>query len=67
MLSYQKIGTSTIQSRAIGGVAAGTYIFALPGSTGAVRDGWDDILVHQLDARNKPCNLVNLMPRLKER
>jgi molybdenum cofactor biosynthesis protein B len=67
MLSYQKIGTSTIQSRAIGGVAAGTYIFALPGSTGAVKDGWDDILVHQLDARNKPCNLVNLMPRLKER
>jgi len=67
MLSYQKIGTSTIQSRAIGGVAAGTYIFALPGSTGAVKDGWDDILVHQLDSRNKPCNLVNLMPRLKER
>jgi molybdenum cofactor biosynthesis protein B len=67
MLSYQKIGTSTIQSRAIGGVAAGTYIFALPGSTGAVKDGWDDILVHQLDARNTPCNLVNLMPRLKER
>jgi molybdenum cofactor biosynthesis protein B len=67
MLSYQKIGTSTIQSRAIGGVAAGTYIFALPGSTGAVKDGWDDILVHQLDSRNKPCNLVSLMPRLNER
>ena len=66
MLSYQKIGTSTIQSRAIGGVAAGTYIFALPGSTGAVKDGWDDILVHQLDSRHKPCNLVELMPRLQE-
>ena len=66
MLSYRKIGTSTIQSRAIGGVAAGTYIFALPGSTGAARDGWDDILVHQLDSRHKPCNLVELMPRLRE-
>ncbi len=66
MLSYQKIGTSTIQSRAIGGVAAGTYIFALPGSSGAVKDGWDDILVHQLDSRHKPCNLVELMPRLQE-
>jgi molybdopterin adenylyltransferase len=66
MLSYQKIGTSTIQSRAIGGVAAGTYLFALPGSTGAVKDGWDDILLFQLDSRHKPCNLVELMPRLKE-
>ena len=66
MLSYQKIGTSTMQSRAIGGVANGTYLFALPGSTGAVKDGWDDILVHQLDIRNRPCNLVELMPRLKE-
>jgi molybdenum cofactor biosynthesis protein B len=66
MLSYAKIGTSTIQSRALGGVAGGTYIFALPGSTGAVRDGWDGILVHQLDARHKPCNLVELMPRLNE-
>jgi molybdenum cofactor biosynthesis protein B len=66
MLSYQKIGTSTIQSRAIGGVAAGTYLFALPGSTGAVKDGWDDILVHQLDNRHRPCNLVELMPRLQE-
>jgi molybdopterin adenylyltransferase len=66
MLSYQKIGTSTIQSRAIGGVAAGTYLFALPGSTGAVKDGWDDILLYQLDSRHKPCNLVELMPRLKE-
>lgn len=66
MLSYQKIGTSTIQSRAIGGVAGGTYLFALPGSTGAVKDGWDDILLWQLDARHRPCNLVELMPRLQE-
>jgi molybdenum cofactor biosynthesis protein B len=66
MLSYQKIGTSTIQSRAIGGVAGGTYLFALPGSTGAVKDGWDDILRFQLDARHLPCNLVELMPRLME-
>jgi molybdenum cofactor biosynthesis protein B len=66
MLSYQKIGTSTIQSRAIGGVSGGTYLFALPGSTGAVKDAWDDILVHQLDARFRPCNLVELMPRLLE-
>jgi len=67
MLSYQKIGTSTIQSRAIGGVAGGTYLFALPGSTGAVKDGWDDILKYQLDSRHRPCNLVELMPRLMER
>jgi len=66
MLSYQKIGTSTMQSRALGGVAGGTYLFALPGSTGAVKDGWDDILVHQLDNRHRPCNLVELMPRLNE-
>jgi molybdenum cofactor biosynthesis protein B len=66
MLSYQKIGTSTIQSRAIGGVAGGTYLFALPGSTGAVKDGWDDILRFQLDSRHRPCNLVELMPRLME-
>ena len=66
MLSYQKIGTSTIQSRAIGGVAHGTYLFALPGSTGAVKDGWDDILVAQLDNRHRPCNLVELWPRLQE-
>ena len=66
MLSYAKIGSSTIQSRALGGVAGGTYLFALPGSTGAVRDGWDDILVTQLDSRHRPCNLVELMPRLKE-
>jgi molybdenum cofactor biosynthesis protein B len=66
MLSYQKIGTSTMQSRAIGGVAGGTYLFALPGSTGAVKDGWDDILLSQLDNRHRPCNLVELMPRLQE-
>ncbi len=67
MLSYQKIGTSTIQSRALAGVAGGTYLFALPGSTGAVKDAWDDILVWQLDARHRPCNFVELMPRLRER
>ncbi|RVT97394.1 molybdenum cofactor biosynthesis protein B [Rhodovarius crocodyli] len=67
MLSYQKIGTSTMQSRAMGGVAGGTYIFALPGSTGACKDGWDDILKFQLDSRHKPCNLVELMPRLMEK
>jgi len=66
MLSYAKIGSSTIQSRALGGVAFGTYLFALPGSTGAVKDGWDDILLTQLDSRHRPCNLVELMPRLKE-
>lgn len=66
LLSYQKIGTSTIQSRAVGGVAGGTHLFALPGSTGAVKDGWDDILRFQLDARHQPCNLVELMPRLQE-
>jgi molybdenum cofactor biosynthesis protein B len=66
MLSYAKIGTSTMQSRALGGVAAGTYLFALPGSTGAVKDGWDDILRWQLDSRHRPCNLVELMPRLME-
>lgn len=66
-LSYQTIGTSTIQSRACAGVARGTYIFALPGSTGAVKDGWDGILRDQLDARHRPCNFVELMPRLTER
>jgi len=66
MLSYQKIGTSAMQSRALGGVARGTYLFALPGSTGACRDAWDDILKFQLDVRHKPCNLVELMPRLSE-
>ena len=66
MLSYQKIGTSTMQSRALGGVAGGTYLFALPGSTGAVKDAWDDILNAQLDNRHRPCNLVELMQRLRE-
>ena len=66
-LSFQKIKTSTIQSRATAGVAGGTYLFALPGSPGACRDAWDDILVHQLDSRFKPCNFVELMPRLMER
>jgi molybdenum cofactor biosynthesis protein B len=66
-LSFQKIGTSTIQSRATAGVAGGTYLFALPGSPGACRDAWDDILVHQLDNRWRPCNFVELMPRLQEK
>ncbi len=66
MLSYQKIGTSTIQSRATAGVAGGTYLFALPGSTGAVKDAWDDILIHQLDYRFMPCNFVELFDRLQE-
>jgi molybdenum cofactor biosynthesis protein B len=65
-LSYPKIGSSTIQSRAVGGVAGGTYLFALPGSPGACKDAWDDILVHQLDSRFRPCNFVELMPRLQE-
>ncbi|NYD90269.1 molybdenum cofactor biosynthesis protein B [Sphingomonas melonis] len=66
-LSYAKIGTSTVQSRACACVARGTYIFALPGSTGAVKDGWDGILQDQLDSRHRPCNFVELMPRLMER
>jgi molybdopterin adenylyltransferase len=66
-ISFGKIGTSTIQSRACACVTRGTYIFALPGSTGAVKDGWDEILVHQLDSRFRPCNFVELMPRLLER
>ena len=66
-LSFQTIGTSTVQSRACACVTRGTYIFALPGSTGAVKDGWDGILVHQLDSRFRPCNFVELMPRLMER
>lgn len=67
MLSFKIIGTSTIQSRATAGVAGGTYLFALPGSTSACRDGWDLILKDQLDSRFRPCNFVELMPRLKER
>ena len=65
-LSYKTIGTSTVQSRACAVVARGTYIFALPGSNGAVKDGWDGILAEQLDSRNRPCNFVELMPRLRE-
>ena len=65
-LSFKTIGTSTVQSRARAVVARGTYIFALPGSNGAVKDGWDGILAEQLDSRNRPCNFVELMPRLRE-
>jgi molybdenum cofactor biosynthesis protein B len=65
-LSYQKIGTSTVQSRATAGVASGTYLFALPGSPGACRDGWDGILKDQLDIRHRPCNFAELLPRLRE-
>ena len=66
MLSYQKIGTSTIQSRATAGVTRGTYLFALPGSPSACRDGWEMILKDQLDYRHRPCNFVELFPRLRE-
>jgi len=66
-ISYEKVGTSTIQSRACAGVAKGTYLFALPGSPGAVKDGWDGILKQQLDIRHRPCNFVEIMPRLTER
>ena len=65
-ISYDIIGSSTIQSRACAVVADGTYIFALPGSNGAVKDGWDRILAEQLDSRNRPCNFIDLIPRLKE-
>ncbi|MFT3809380.1 MAG: molybdenum cofactor biosynthesis protein B [Micropepsaceae bacterium] len=67
LISYMTIGTSTVQSRACAGLANGTYIFCLPGSTGAVKDGWDHILRYQLDSRHKPCNFVDIMPRLMER
>lgn len=66
MISFAKIGTSAIQSRACAGVAGGTYLFALPGSPGACRDGWDEILKPQLDMRHRPCNFVEIMPRLDE-
>ncbi|MGR3495479.1 molybdenum cofactor biosynthesis protein B [Citreimonas sp.] len=66
MISYEKIGTSAVQSRATGGVAGGTYLFALPGSPSACRDAWDQILVKQLDYRHRPCNFVEIMPRLDE-
>jgi molybdenum cofactor biosynthesis protein B len=65
-ISFQKIGTSTMQSRAVAGVTGGTYIFALPGSPGACRDGWDEILLAQLDIRHRPCNFAELLPRLRE-
>jgi len=66
MVSYEKIGTSAIQSRACAGVAGGTYLFALPGSPGACKDAWDGILAAQLDLRHRPCNFVEIMPRLEE-
>jgi len=66
LVSMKKIGTSAVQSRATGGVAMGTYLFALPGSPGACKDAWDEILAHQLDYRHKPCNFVEIMPRLDE-
>jgi len=66
MVSYRSIGTSAVQSRATGGVANGTYLFALPGSPGACRDAWDEILALQLDSRHRPCNFVEIMPRLSE-
>jgi molybdopterin adenylyltransferase len=66
MISFQKIGSSTVQSRAVAGVARGTYLFALPGSPGACRDGWDEILAPQLDIRHRPCNFAELLPRLRE-
>ena len=66
IVSMQKIGTSAVQSRATGGVAGGTYLFALPGSPGACRDAWDEILKPQLDSRHRPCNFVEIMPRLDE-
>jgi molybdopterin adenylyltransferase len=66
MISFQKINTSTMQSRATAGVVSGKYVFCLPGSPGACRDGWDEILVHQLDYRHQPCNFIEIMPRLDE-
>ncbi len=66
IVSMQKIGTSAVQSRACGGVANGTYLFALPGSPGACKDAWDEILQYQFDARHRPCNFVEIMPRLDE-
>ncbi|KJS36827.1 MAG: molybdopterin biosynthesis protein B [Hyphomonas sp. BRH_c22] len=66
-VSFQSVGLSTLQSRAVAGLAGGTFIFCLPGSNGAVKDGWDKVISYQLDSRHKPCNLVELMPRLQER
>ena len=66
MISFQKVGTSTVQSRSLGGVISGTYVFCVPGSPGACRDAWEGILAPQLDARHGPCNFVEIMPRLRE-
>ena len=65
-VSFQSVGLSTLQSRAIAGLAKGTFIFCLPGSNGAVKDGWDKVISYQLDSRHKPCNMVEIMPRLME-
>ncbi|MEM9739930.1 MAG: molybdenum cofactor biosynthesis protein B [Pseudomonadota bacterium] len=65
-VSFETVGLSTLQSRAVAGLAGGTFVFCLPGSTGAVKDGWDKVISYQLDSRHKPCNLVELMPRLME-
>jgi molybdenum cofactor biosynthesis protein B len=67
LVSYQTVGLSTLQSRALAGLIGGVFIFCLPGSNGAVRDGWDKVIAPQLDSRHKPCNMVELMPRLLER
>lgn len=67
LVSYQSVGLSTLQSRATAGLVEGVFVFCLPGSNGAVRDGWDKVISHQLDSRHKPCNMIELMPRLNER
>lgn len=67
LVSYQSVGLSTLQSRATAGLVEGVFVFCLPGSNGAVRDGWDKVISHQLDSRHKPCNMIELMPRLGER
>jgi len=67
MVSYESVGVSTLQSRATAGIAGGTFIFVLPGSKGAVCDGWDKVIIHELDVSYKPCNLITIMPRLQER
>lgn len=67
LISYQSVGLSTLQSRATAGLVGGVFVFCLPGSNGAVRDGWDKVISHQLDSRSKPCNMIELMPRLNER
>jgi molybdenum cofactor biosynthesis protein B len=67
LVSYQSVGLSTLQSRALAGLVQGVFVFCLPGSNGAVRDGWDKVIAPQLDSRHRPCNMVELMPRLMER